>query len=204
MDSFDAIWLFLDRRVSGASAVGEESQFLGLFSEKTSMSVLLEADYDQPPSSSVEAFMDRDMGRVVDQDASLARMASLFREKRYRRLPVVRDVWLVGQVSRRDVPRRAVQLKLGFASTPVGEHADVDAMTIPEEMDLLSIVSAFRNSHYRRVPVMKTGELRGLVSRRDVLKATRAAVTNPPEREDTVSYPSALGQGAQTATAHAR
>ena len=201
MDAFDAIWLLLDTRVSGAPVVDQDNRFLGVFSEKTSMSVLLGAAYDQLPSSSVEAFMDRDMGRVIDENTDLPTMAAKFEDTRYRRLPVLRDGVLIGQVSRRDVLRKALHLSRGLESSTVGDHADTGAATIPEELDLLSIVSVFRNSHYRRAPVMKSGELKGLVSRRDVLNATREAVSSVPRREQTVLYLSALGEQSQAATA---
>jgi len=200
MDAFDAIWLLLDTRVSGAPVIDQDSRFLGVFSEKTSMSVLLGAAYDQLPSSSVEAFMDRDTGRVIDENTDLPTMAARFQNTHYRRLPVLRDGTLVGQVSRRDVLRKALHLKKGLESISVGEHADTEVTTIPEDLDLLSIVSVFRNSHYRRAPVMKADELKGLVSRRDVLNATRKAVSSAPRHEQTLLYLSALGEKSQAAT----
>jgi CBS domain-containing protein len=200
MDAFDAIWLLLDKRVSGAPVVDQDNRFLGVFSEKTSMSVLLGAAYDQLPSSSVEAFMDRDTGRLIDEATDLPTMAAKFQNTHYRRLPVLRDGVLIGQVSRRDVLRKALNLKKGLESRTVGEHADTQLTTITEDLDLLSIVSVFRNSHYRRAPVMKADELKGIVSRRDVLNAARKVVAAAPRREQPLLYLSALGAQSQAAT----
>ncbi len=103
MSALDAIGLLLKNRISGAPVVDADGRFLGVFSEKFSMEVLLGLAYDQLPAAPVEAFMNADFGRVIDGSEPLLEIAQRFLDTPYRRLPVVRDGTLVGQVSRRDV-----------------------------------------------------------------------------------------------------
>ena len=110
MDVFDAIGLLLKHRISGAPVIDSEWHLLGIFSEKDSMRVLLEAAYDQIPTTQLFAFMDTDV-HTIDEETDLLTIAQIFRTAPYRRLPVVRGDKLVGQVSRRDVLQAAHQLQ---------------------------------------------------------------------------------------------
>ena len=81
--------------------------YLGVFSEKCSMQVLLDAAYDQLPSNNVRMFMDTD-AMTIESDTQLLSMAQVFLLTNYRRLPVLEGGVLIGQVSRRDVMREAL------------------------------------------------------------------------------------------------
>lgn len=106
MDAFDAIELLLKHRISGAPVVDRGGNYLGVFSEKCSMSVIIKAAYDQLPSSTIQAFMDT-QGRTITEDTDLLTIVQIFEESGNRRLPVLRDGKLVGQLSRRDVLQAA-------------------------------------------------------------------------------------------------
>lgn len=109
MDVLNAVQLLLKNRISGAPVVDSSGHFLGVFSEKCSMHFLLDAAYDQLPSSSVDSFMDRD-AQTIDPNAQLLSIAQVFLLTSYRRLPVLEDGRLIGQVSRRDVLHAALKL----------------------------------------------------------------------------------------------
>jgi len=103
MPALDAIALLLKNRISGAPVVDRAGRFLGVFSEKFSMDVLLGLAYDQLPAAPVDAFMNTDFGRVIEGSEPLLEIAQRFLDTPYRRLPVVKAGTLLGQVSRRDV-----------------------------------------------------------------------------------------------------
>ncbi len=109
MDVFEAVQRLLKNRISGAPVVDAEGMYLGIFSEKCSMHVLLDAAYEQLPSSKVGAFMDTD-AQTIDPDTHLLSIAQVFLLTSYRRLPVIEDGKLVGQVSRRDVLKASLDL----------------------------------------------------------------------------------------------
>ncbi len=212
MDVCDAIDLLLKHRVSGGPVIDTQRRFLGSFSEKTCMTVLLGAAHDQLPTSRVEAYMDRDRDRTIDEAEDLLSIARIFVNTPYRRLPVLRDGAVVGQVSRRDVLRGAYSLsgdpshrraalsswltEGGVGSVPETEEVsafmDRSAKTINEEVDLLGIAQIFQQTPYRRLPVLTDRKLVGQISRRDLLKTANDMLTVSPHRERSLLYLSAL------------
>ena len=104
---FEAIGALLKHRISGAPVVDDDGFLLGVFSEKDSMSVLIKGAYDQLPGAEISAFMNPDRGRIISEETDLLTIADMFVTTHYRRLPVVRDGVLQGQISRRDVLRNS-------------------------------------------------------------------------------------------------
>ena len=101
-DVFKAIGYLLKHRVSGASVIDKERNFIGVFSERYCMSVLIESAYEQLPTTAVYAFMDTDFGRTIPEDTDLLSIAKIFVDTHYRRLPVLQDGKLVGQARAKD------------------------------------------------------------------------------------------------------
>jgi len=193
-DVFVAIGHLLYHRISGAPVVDAEGRFLGSFSEKSSMDVVFRGVYDQLPSTTVASFMDRDRERVIDEGLNLWSVAGLFASTRYRRLPVVRNGRVIGQVSRCDVLRAGYPLlcelcdkhrsseanhqsdgpssQCSLLESPVSMSMDINARTIRPEADWMEIASIFNNTNYRRLQVLDpTGRMLGQLSRRDLLGA---------------------------------
>ncbi|TWT47624.1 CBS domain-containing protein [Botrimarina hoheduenensis] len=109
MDVHQAIELLLRRRISGAPVVDPDYKYLGIFSERCSMQVMLDSAYEQLPSSDVGAFMDRE-ALTITPETQLLSIAQAFLLTSYRRLPVIDDEGLLlGQISRRDVIRAAMK-----------------------------------------------------------------------------------------------
>ncbi len=186
---FDAIDHILAKRISGAPVIDPEGRFLGIFSEKTAMRVLVAAAYDQFPGTNIAAYMNTDLRRIISEDDTLIDVAHRFQQTPYRRLPVLRDNKLAGQVSRRDVLRSEHQVAHAVASLAarsagnerlrnlncnahVDRFMDCEARTITAEEDILSIAQVFLSTPYRRLAVLDNGKLVGQVSRRDLLSAT--------------------------------
>ena len=220
MDVFEAIGLLLKHRISGAPVIDEQGNFLGVFSEKFSMSVLIASAYDELPTTEVAAFMNTDFGRVIDENTDLLSAAKMFLDMPYRRLPVLRDGKLLGQVSRRDVLRAQHDLSAAvrdrktalldesahidcsdgtsevahgrLSTADVSTFMDTNARTISPETDLLAIAQIFLNTPYRRLPVLHDGKLVGQISRRDLLRATHDLMAIAPVRETSLLYLSSL------------
>lgn len=109
MDVFDAIDQLLKHQISGAPVVDEAGNFVGVFSERCSISLLLAANYDGAPTNRIEPFMERDVA-TVSPDTDLLTIAERFLNSNQRRLPVLEAGRLVGQISRRDVLKAAHKL----------------------------------------------------------------------------------------------
>jgi CBS domain-containing protein len=101
-DVVDAVQTLLRHRITGAPVVDAAGRYLGMFSEKCAMQVLLDAAYEPLPTCEVRAFMDRD-AQTIAPHTHLLSIAQVFLLTPARRLPVVEHGILVGQVSRRDV-----------------------------------------------------------------------------------------------------
>jgi CBS domain-containing protein len=217
-DAVDAISTLLKHRFSGAPVVDEDLNFLGVFSERYIMRLLINSAYEQLPSTPVKAFMNTDRGRLIEEDTDLLVVARMFLDTYYRRLPVLRDGKLVGQVSRRDVlnaehhlarfvkgRRRAlldhrrgsvlgeVWHSNGEApSTEISHFMDTAAETIDEGLDLLAIARIFLDTNRRRLPVLREGKLVGQISRRDLLLVVFDLLWEEPRHEQPGLYLSAV------------
>lgn len=109
---YEAVDMLIHNKISGAPVVDEDNRLLGVFSEKSVMKVLVESAYEQVPCTRVQSLMN-DEPRTIAEDTLLVSMAQIFLTSPARRLPVVRDGILVGQVSRRDVIQAATKLSGG-------------------------------------------------------------------------------------------
>jgi CBS domain-containing protein len=222
MDVFEAIGYLLKHRISGAPVIGPDLMYRGVFSEKTSMKVLVDSAYDQLPTTRVQSFMNTDPRRLISDDTDLHTVMQMFLDTPYRRLPVLYDGRLLGQVSRRDALRAQNQiaryldpkenehaiLKLSFPedyaseesespasklqSLEVASFMDRTARTISPETDLFSIAHIFLSTPYRRLPVLEDSKLVGQVSRRDVLIATLDSMAIQKKPERKSLYLSSL------------
>ncbi len=109
MDVFDAIGLLLKHRISGAPVVDESGEYMGVFSEMSCMSMMVKAAYDQLPTTELFPFIDA-KAPTIGEEMDLLSITQIFLSTAARRLPVLHDGKLVGQVSRRDVLRAAHSL----------------------------------------------------------------------------------------------
>lgn len=105
MDVLEALDVLLRHRISGAPVVDSDDRFLGIFSEKSCIRYVVDAAYDQMPSSNLMSFVDTDPP-TIDARTDLLSIAQTFLDAACRRLPVLdSDRKLLGQISRRDVMR---------------------------------------------------------------------------------------------------
>ncbi|MCA9031272.1 MAG: CBS domain-containing protein [Planctomycetaceae bacterium] len=217
-DVYDAIRILLSQNISGAPVVARNKEFLGIFSEKTSMSVLINGAMYGLPTTTVGHFLNADRGRLIDEQTTLLEVARIFYETPYRRLAVMRGNRVVGQISRRDVLRSSrilqaiLQHQLAtieakpdddelhdvirghseLPSTSVSAVMDQHAKTVNEETDLLSIAGIFLSTPYRRLPVLRGDKIVGQISRRDVLRAAMQMVEPEEVSASQVLYLSAI------------
>lgn len=102
MDVFKAIEILIKNKISGAPVIDKHRRLLGMFTEKSCLEVLVDAAYEGLPANFVGSFMS-EPADTISTDAGMLSMAQIFLNKRTRRLPVIDDGKLVGQVSRRDL-----------------------------------------------------------------------------------------------------
>lgn len=104
-DLFEAINIFSDSNISGAPVVDDRGELIGILSEVDCLKSILRYTYhDEEMGGTVGDFMTTRVD-TVNFDADIIAISELFIEGKRRRMPVMRDGKLVGQISRKDVLR---------------------------------------------------------------------------------------------------
>ena len=107
---FQAIMALIKHKVSGAPVVDEQKKLLGILSEKDCLAVFAnEAFFSESAGGIVSDYMTKDV-MTLDPDDEIFKAADLLLRHSFRRLPVVEDGVVVGQISRRDVLLASLQI----------------------------------------------------------------------------------------------
>ncbi len=195
VDTFTAASVLLENRVSGAPVVDDQGKLMGVFSEKSAMRVFVGLCWEQFPSARVTAWLDRDDQRRISENTRLDEIIDRFHNSEFRRLMVVRDGYLVGQVNRRDALKAAAdRIDPGLSGVrveqegpnqvmTVGAWMDREIPTISPHSDVLTIAHLFMHSAARQIPVVDNMKLLGQISRSDLLRAIERFFPPPPDPE---------------------
>ena len=102
----EAIEALLYHRISGAPVVDDHNKLIGIFSEGDCLQSVLSSTYyeGQGGGGRVGDFMSTSVD-TVSPEMGIVEVVELFLKNRRRRLPVVENGRLVGQISRRDIVR---------------------------------------------------------------------------------------------------
>ena len=104
-----AMATLLERGISGAPVVDEDGALVGILSEVDLIQVVVQDSYYDDPVGIVADFMQTSV-ECVDPDMDIFSLAQQFLGHHRRRYPVLENDRLVGQISRRDVLRAALDL----------------------------------------------------------------------------------------------
>ncbi len=104
-----AIKAILDHKITSAPVLDDNGRLIGMFSEKDSIKVVLDAAYNEDFGGTVGAFMAKDI-ITVNEDDNIVNLAEQFQNCATRSFPVMDDDKLVGVISRTDVLRALVTL----------------------------------------------------------------------------------------------
>lgn len=103
--------LFTKYNISGGPVLDDNGFLVGIISEADCMKQISESRYFNQPilDKSVESFMTKDV-ETIPNDMSIFDAAGVFAKHNRRRLPVMKDGLLVGQISRKDIVVAALKL----------------------------------------------------------------------------------------------
>ena len=115
---------------------------------------------------------------TVSPDTELMRAVYLLVAKELSGVPVVDgNKTLVGMLTERDC--LAMAINAGYFDEPGGLVEDFmshPVETVAPQDKLMDIALRFRDTSFRRFPVVENGKLVGIISRRDVLRALKKGV----------------------------
>ena len=97
-----AIQSLIDHKFSGAPVINEKGELVGILSEMDCMETVIQNSYYNETGGCVGDFMSTEL-TTVGPEMGIVDLAQFFQEKHFRRLPVVENGKLIGQVSRRDI-----------------------------------------------------------------------------------------------------
>jgi CBS domain-containing protein len=108
----EVIDIIIEKRISGAPVLDENRQLVGIISEKDCLRIIVDQAYHNLPYNSpkVSDYMTRKV-KTLSPNSDIVEAANEFLNTPVRRLPVVENGALIGQVSRRDILRAAKNLK---------------------------------------------------------------------------------------------
>ena len=109
---FEAIPLLIKNNLTGCPVITEDGELLGILSELDCMKVLASDAFYEDDYSTSDIIVSRYMTKNVlsiGPDMGIFRIADIFFSHTLRRIPVVEDKRLIGQVTRSDV-LKGVQL----------------------------------------------------------------------------------------------
>lgn len=98
----EAIKLLVKKKLTGVLVVDEEKKPVGILSEKDCLKLILRHGFDEFPDDVVGNLM-HPVPMTVESNVDIIRAAQIFLENPFRRLAVVDDGKLVGQITRRDI-----------------------------------------------------------------------------------------------------
>jgi CBS domain-containing protein len=104
----EVIDIMIEKRISGAPVLDENRKLVGIISERDCLRLIVDQAYHNLPHSDpvVSDYMTREV-RTMSPDSTVVDAATEFLNSAIRRMPVVENGVLIGQISRIDILRAA-------------------------------------------------------------------------------------------------
>ncbi|MET1123885.1 MAG: CBS domain-containing protein [Archaeoglobaceae archaeon] len=98
----------------------------------------------------------------VSLPSSREKVLELFKKHGISAVPVLKDGKLVGIVTRKDILRKVDENQLALLMTP-------NPVTVEADAEIKEVVRILTSTPFRRLPVVKNGELVGIITVRDIV-----------------------------------
>src|SRR5216117_1081122 len=105
--------------------------------------------------------------------ASVVEAAQLMREEHIGSLPITEDEQLVGVITDRDITIRVVAEAADPKMTSVGDVYSRDLISVEADKDLAEALQLMARHQVRRLPVVESGRLVGIVAQADIRSEER-------------------------------
>ncbi len=100
----------------------------------------------------------------------------LFKKHEISAVPVLKDGKLVGIVTRKDILRKIEEDQLALLMTP-------DPVYVTPDTEIKEVIDILNSTNFRRLPVVDNGELVGIITVRDIVRAFADAGVDVPIKD---------------------
>ncbi|MEN8237876.1 MAG: CBS domain-containing protein [Actinomycetota bacterium] len=107
----------------------------------------------------------------IDADASVFNALEFMAEKNIGAVVVTHAGELVGIVSERDYARKIILMSRMSKETPVADIMTADPVTVHPSETVVNCMQTMTDSRFRHLPVVEDGEMVGIISIGDVVRA---------------------------------
>ena len=130
MNVYDAIKILLDKGITSVSVANDDGRLVGILSEKDCLHTLVHGIYEGLPGKKVSEYMTKDV-LTINPETDILTVANIFLRNTFRRLLVLDDGKIAGQITRRDMLRAIQKVKAQKVFNPItGKHEPVDPKCI--------------------------------------------------------------------------
>jgi CBS domain-containing protein len=100
---FEAVKLITDNKISGLCVVDDDNTLVGILSELDCLNAILSVTYNEGAVGTVSEYMTGENLVVADTSDNIVELAQQMLRQKHRRLPVVEDGKLIGQITCRQL-----------------------------------------------------------------------------------------------------
>jgi CBS domain-containing protein len=108
---------------------------------------------------------------VIRKDESIYEAIRLMINKHISGLPVVDDTGLVGIITEKDLLKLLFEKE--FLTGIVEDYMTREVVSFDEENDVSDVCYSLMTNSFRRVPILRRGNIVGIISRADLIKANK-------------------------------
>jgi CBS domain-containing protein len=113
---------------------------------------------------------------TLPRDATVREAAGLMAERRIGAIMVIEHGELLGIVTERDIVFRVVAKSLDPQTTPLATVMTAEPETLAPNDTAMAALEKMQAGRYRHLPVLRDGEVCGMVSIRDIYEAVRSTL----------------------------
>lgn len=111
-------------------------------------------------------------GRIcqVNPEATVAEAAKMMKDERVGALLVMNEDWVIGVLTERDIVYRVLAVGRDILSTHVHEVMSKDVVVVKPTLTVPDAMQIVTEKRFRHLPVVKSGQLIGVVSSGDLTR----------------------------------
>ncbi|MCB1885659.1 MAG: CBS domain-containing protein [Geminicoccaceae bacterium] len=128
-------------------------------------------------------------------DASIAEAADLMAERQIGAVLVVERGRLAGIVTERDLVYRVLAKRVEPGDTPLREVMTARVDIVSPDDSALEALEMMQKGRYRHLPVLRDGDLFGIISIRDLYEAVREGLQEELRGAESLIYGDQYGSG---------